>query len=211
VEGYYKHYDREPVYSIVPDPADPSAGTRRVEADGKRYGKKRAYGVEMFVHKKKLDKFYYQISYSLFSSKRRYTDGEWYDDDHNFRNAAKMTVGSNLNKSHRLSGRLDITEGNPYTPIDVTASEAAYSARYDIADGWNAKRRDPRFKLSLRYDYTLYLRRMTLTSYVEVQNLLNQQDIVMQYYSLGGKFPEGEVTTMYGRGILPVGGMTITF
>ena len=87
----------------------------------------------------------------------------------------------------------------------------SYDGRFDISDGWNSKRRDPRFKLSFRYDMTLYLKRASITSYVEIDNILNQKDVVVEYYSLGEEFPEGEINTFWCRGILPVGGITITF
>jgi hypothetical protein len=211
-EGYYKYYDREPEYGIVvPDPSRPNAGYRRIDASPDEHGRKRAVGMELFLQKKRLDRFFYQVSYSLFSVKRLYGDGNWYDDDQNFRNYGKLIIGSNFHRSHRISLRFDASEGNPYTPIDEAASMSAYDARYDIGRGWNSRRRDPRFKLSLRYDMTIYLKRASITSYVEVDNILNQKDVVMEYYSLGDAFPQGEISTFRGRGILPVGGVTITF
>lgn len=211
-EAYYKYYDREPLYTIqIPDANYPNAGYREIEASPDRQGKKKAFGLELFIHKKRLDNFFYQLSYSLTSVKRKYKNSKWYDDDHNFRNNAKLIIGSNFHRSHRASLRLDVSEGNPYTPIDKTASMNSYDTRYDVTNGWNSERRDPRINLSFRYDITMYLKRTSITSYVEVANILNRKDIIVEYYSFGDVFPEGEIKKFLGRGIFPIGGMTINF
>ncbi len=211
-EAYYKYYDREPLYSIqIPDANYPNAGYREIEALPDRQGKKKAFGLELFIHKKRLDHFFYQFSYSLSSVKRQYKSGAWHDADHNYRNSAKLIIGSNFHRSHRVSLRLDVSEGNPYTSIDETASLNSFDTRHDITNGWNGERRDPRVRLSFRYDLTMYLRRASITTYVEVENILNQKDVIAEYYSYGDVFPEGEIKKFIGRGIFPIGGITINF
>jgi len=210
-EVYYKYYDREPLYSIVPDITNSLTGERVIDVSPDHYGRKKAYGLELYLHKKKLDKFYYQVSYSLFNARRLYEDGEWYDDDYNLRNNLKTIVGSNFHKCHRVSLRMDLSEGNPYTSIDEDASDIYKRTLYKIEDGWNTKRRTMRAKFSIRYDATLYRKWGNITGYFEVQNILNQRDVYYEYYSLGKYFPKGKVEEILTRGIFPIGGCTIDF
>ncbi len=210
-EGYCKYYDREPLYSITADSSFAGAGQRSVVTGRSTYGVKRVYGLELFLQKRTHDWLYYQVAYSLFSAERRYENGKWYDDDYNLRNAATLVIGSQFHRSHRIACRMDFTEGMPYTPVDVAASTALWDTYYDISDGWNSKRRDFRFVLSLRYDLTLYFRRTAVSLYLEVENLFDNRDIVADYLSFGDKYPEREVTNYKGRGILPQGGLTVTF
>jgi hypothetical protein len=214
VEGYYKYYDREPLYeldTIMQLPGEAPAGQRKIIADPDKYGTKKAYGMEVYVHNKKMDKFFYQCSYSLFTVKQQYTNGKWYDDDDNLRNCASLIVGSNFHRSHRVSISLDFTEGYPVTPIHEAASDRAKRTLYDLHNGWNDDRRDARVNLSFRYDMTFYFRWGNLTAYAEIENMLHNQDVYQEFYRLGDKYPEGEIKRIDGKGIFPIGGLTIDF
>ena len=211
VEAYYKYYDREPLYSLIPDNSNASVGERVIEVNPDHFSKKKAYGLELYLHKKKLDKFYYQVSYSLFNVLRLYENGKWYNDDYNLRNSLNMIIGSNFHRSHRISVRMDLSEGFPYTKIDKTASDAYKRTLYAIGDGWNVKRRNIRIKLALRYDATFYLKWGNITCYLEVENILNQRDVFFEYYSIGESFPEGEIVNHLSRGFIPMGGFTVDF
>ncbi|MBD3419982.1 MAG: TonB-dependent receptor plug domain-containing protein [Chitinivibrionales bacterium] len=209
-ETYYKHYDREPIYELKREPGYPDAGTVEVILDPDRYSHKRALGIELYLHKKKLDKLYYQLAYSLFNVEREYiVEGgtEWYNDENNLRNSLSMIVGSNFHKSHSVTIRMDLTEGYPYLKVDKEASTARYRTLYDVSNGSLSERRDPRVKISLRYDWTSFFRWGNITSYFEVQNLFNQRDVAYEYYEIGKK----DVTRIMSRGILPVGGFTLDF
>ena len=105
----------------------------------------------------------------------------------------------------------DFTEGAPFTPVDIVATGKNHSIRYDMSDGWNKKRRNARVLLSFRYEFTMYLRNTTISSYVEVENILNHRDDLYEYFSLGEHFGDGKIVSFKGRGILPVGGVQITF
>jgi len=208
-EGYYKYYDREPLYAV--HDTMPGVGQRSVVTGRNTYGLKRVYGLELFLQKRKQDWLYYQLAYSLFNAERRYEDGKWYDDDFNVRNCAKLVIGSQFHRSHRIACRMDFLEGLPYTPVDIDASTSLWDTYYDTRNGWNSKRRDFRFVLSLRYDPTLFFQRTSATLYLEVENLLNNEVLLAEYLSFGDKYPEREVKSWEGRGILPQGGLTITF
>ncbi|MBD3344358.1 MAG: TonB-dependent receptor plug domain-containing protein [Chitinivibrionales bacterium] len=210
-EFYYKLYDKEPLYRIVSPANAPGKGMRQIVIKPDRYSEKKAYGFELYIHKKKLDNLYYQFSYTFYNSLQEYENNEWYVSDENLRNCASLILGSNFNKNHRLSMRFDFSEGRPYTPIDQEVSFLSGETVYDFADGWNSKRRPMRTKLALRYDATWYFRWGNITSYFEIKNVLNQKDIVAEYYSLGDRFPEGEIKQFKGQGIMPVGGFKLDF
>lgn len=211
-EVFYKYYDREPVYRLTTlDSLNPNSGTRQISIEPDHYSRKKAYGLEFYLQKKRMDAFFYQFSYSLSNVIQEYADGKWYDDDNNLRNSATIILGSNFHKSHRISLRFDISEGYPYTPIDRQNSDQFKITYYDISEGWNYKRRPIRLKLNLRYDLSLYLSRANVVLYLEGYNLLNQRDIVYEYYARGEKYPEGRIIKMFSRSILPGLGLYITF
>jgi hypothetical protein len=203
-EMYYKYYDREPDY-VIED------GERTISSNKNSYGEKRAYGLELYLQKKRIDLFYYQLSYTFFNSKQKYANGKWYLDDNNIRNCANIILGSNLNKNNSILVRLDISEGYPYTPIDFKSSNATLKTAYSTSKGWNPERRETRVKLSLRYNFKLYFKRVNVTAYIEAQNLLNQRDVVQEWYARGAKFGQGYIDQYLSRGIFPVGGMTVDF
>lgn len=203
-ETYYKYYDREPNF-VIED------GRREISSKKDNYGKKQVYGLEVFLHKKRIDYFYYQLSYTFFNSKQKYANGKWYVDDNNLRNSANIILGSNFNKSNSILVRLDVTEGYPYTPIDYQSSNNTLQTTHSIDDGWNSRRRNTRIKLSLRYNLKLYYKKVNVTAYIEAQNILNQRDVVQEWYARGAKFGQGYIDQYLSRGIFPVGGLTIEF
>jgi hypothetical protein len=204
METYYKYGDREPFYAIVDN-------NRQMMTDFARYGKKKTYGIEVSLQKKHHDWFYYQLGYTYFDSRLQYQDGNWYDADLNLHNAGTAIVGSALNKYHSISLRLDMSEGAPYTPVDVVASKQRYYTVYDVSKGWNAQRREPRVELGIRYDLSLYLKRCTVTAYVEVQNLLGRRYIISEELRQGRKYGDGYIYQYKSRGIFPVGGLMVDF
>jgi hypothetical protein len=206
IEGFVKHYDREPLYTLYAD-----SGKAGVEVDPNEYGEKRAYGVEIHLQKKRRDRFYYALSHTLYSVERQYRDGRWYNDRDNLRNCATIILGSNFHKNHGISARCDLSEGRPYTPIDVAASREAHRTVYDLRGGWLEKRRDPRVKVSLRYSSTNYFPRANLTSYVEIRNLLNRRDVVQEYYSHGDNLADAGTVRYLSSKIFFVGGVTVDF
>jgi len=212
-ETYLKYYDREPVYHLVSagDPRHPDAGWRQTALEPDNHGRKRAYGLELYVQKKKLDLFYYQAAYALMRAEREYDGGAWYEDDNCLHHSASLVLGSNFHRSHRISMRFDVSEGFPYTPLDMAASVDLAQTTYNIGDGWNGRRRAWRFKLNLRYDLTLYLRHANIVLYLEGYNLLNQRDIAYEYYTFGERWPGGTRTEVLSRSILPGLGLYVTF
>ncbi|MGD9200287.1 MAG: TonB-dependent receptor [Chitinispirillia bacterium] len=197
-EVYYKHYDREPFYEIRDQ-------QRVAIITFDKFGTKRAYGIELYLQKKKKDKFYYNISYTLLNSELQYKDKKWHIDDYNLRNNATIVLGSQFHRFHGVCLRFDLSEGYPYTPIDMTNS--GIETKYIVTDGWNTKRRKFRAKIGFRYNLTWYLKRSNVTLYAEVKNILNQRDIVYSYYDPS----QSKIVYFNGMGILPVGGLTIDF
>ncbi|MBD3316139.1 MAG: hypothetical protein GF344_10150 [Chitinivibrionales bacterium] len=204
IESFYKYYDREPSYTF-----DTDSARVLIEVMPDNYGTKKAYGIEFHLRKKRRDHFFYELAYTFYSVRRQYTNGAWYNDHNNLRNTATMIVGSNFHKNHGVSVRCDLSEGRPYTPIDEEASADSFRTVYDLSVGPYKQRRDPRIKLSLRYNSTGYYRWGNITGYVEIQNLLNQKDVVNEYFSAGDGLSETNVVRYLSRGIFIVGGVTV--
>ena len=130
--------------------------------------------------------------------------------DRCLQNNASMIIGSKINKHNSVVIRCDISEGFPFTKINLEKSKEHVETIYDIDKGWNTYQDKPRVKLSVRYDLQLFLKRSNLTAYFEIQNVFNQQDVLHEWYIALGK-NKGYIIKRLSTGIIPIGGLTIDF
>lgn len=206
VETYFKWYDREALFAL-----DSAQGERNVTPAIRDFGHRRATGLELHLQKRRQDRFYYELAYSFAIAEQEYATGEWLPTDDNLRHSAKLILGSRLNQAHTVSGRLDLSEGRPFTPIDTTRSLAQCRTVYNTAAGWNSERRDPIVNLALRYAHNSYYRWGRVENYVELTNLLNRTYPVQEYYERGHSPADGRIATYDSRGIFFVGGVAVNF
>jgi hypothetical protein len=204
-ESYYKLYDREypfigPDYRRYYD----YSGDSLIWLFDKADGKKIAYGLEVLFRKGRFDRFYYAFSYSLFTVKNRYVNGNWYNDENNIRSTAGLTLGSNFAKNHGLSFRLAVAGGRPYSAI--TSSGPDNDFEYDTTKGFYSEQLDPIVTASLRYSFTLNRKWGNLTGYLEIWNLFNQTPVAERYYNGSSGYRDFKP-----NGILPLAGLKADF
>jgi len=205
-ETWYKWYDREACYAL-----DSLQGDRSVTPVGTDFGHRRAAGLEMHLRKPRQDRFFYELAYSFTIAEQEYADGTWVPADENRRHNGKLILGSRLTQSHSVSGRIDLSEGRPYTPVDEERSLATWRTVYDIDEGWNSKRREFVANLALRYTHKSNYDWGRVESYCEVTNLLNRVYPVQEYYERGRTPADGRIASFDSRGIFFVGGVSVNY
>jgi hypothetical protein len=177
------------------------------------YGRRRTtgldYGGELLLRRRLSRRLYGWISYTIMRSLRRGPEGVApgdFDQPHNL--VAVLSV--RLPRGWRLGGRFRVASGNPYRPV-VGVAELDESHRPPLSTplyGDSNSARFPTFhQLDARVDKQWSLRRATVTSYLDVQNVYNRQNVEAwihqrDYRGLIGAF---------GLPILPVLGVRVDF
>jgi hypothetical protein len=179
-EAYYKWYDREyerirPDYFVYQKEWDDAAEKGLPLHMSKPQGKKKVYGLELFLQKQRQEGIFYSIGYSLFSSQNRYADGKWYNDENNLQNTLGLTLGARFNKHHEFSVRLAAAQGRPYCAI---TKDPQGKADYDPITGFFTKRLDPSFSTNVRYSFILFPKWGTVTGYIEAWNLFDYTPVI---------------------------------
>lgn len=212
-ETYYKWYDRE--YPYVSPGMRQYVTTYYNENTNRREfiwklsdpeGKKKSYGIEFLLQKRKYDRLYYSGSFSLFSIENKYTDGKWYHDEMDVGKTFGLSIGSNINKHHGVSIRMQLYNGRRYSPIVFNQLEDRYEI--DSTSGYHSRHLPLFASLNLRYTFKAFLNRGNITGYLEVMNLLNSMPVVERYFD---RYSRTGFKDYESNGILPVAGITVDF
>jgi outer membrane cobalamin receptor len=96
--------------------------------------------------------------------------------------------------------------GRPYTPYDINASVNAGRGVWDM-NNFNGERYPAYHRLDLRVDKKFYFKKASITGYLELQNVYNQQNIYGYFWNQA----KNEVGTIYHWAFMPVGGFSMQF
>lgn len=188
VEGFYKDFDE----LVVSTPANDSEGAGTAYEN---IGSGRAYGAELLLRYKPVDRFFGWIAYTLSNSERRDAPDQEYvpfavDQTH-----VLTALGSyKLGKGWELGARFRYTSGTPYTPylggvmdFDAGAYAPVLSSQVNSARG------EAFHQLDVRVDKTWEFQSWRLGAYLDVQNAYNHRSSdspTYNYdYSQTGRFP----------------------
>jgi hypothetical protein len=193
---YNKEYPYKKPYTVRADTGwrgnDGYWRVRVAEADGKKV----AAGLEVSLHNETGKKFRYRLALSIGKVKNRFTDKKWYNDENDIRAALKTVVSAKLKKYHHFSFTSIISDGRPYSSTDTLAPRSE----------WFVRRFDPTFFISARYSFIYTGKRLSLGTYVDVQNIFNQtHTIAMREINNKTRAPREM------DGILPTAGLTVSF
>lgn len=141
------------------------------------------YGVELtlerFLHKG----FYYLVTTSVFNSKYRGSDLQWRNTAFNTGFVANVLAGREFKMGKKgtvgVDSKLAFAGGQPYTPFDLTASEAA---------GYVVLKEDQAYSLrnaaylrwDLKFSYARNGKRVTQKWYIDLQNISNRENIYIK-------------------------------
>ncbi len=206
-EVYYQHLynipiskDKTSTYSIL----NVTDGYNTEELSNKGLG--RNYGAELtyerFLHKS----LYYLLSASLYDSKYKAANGEWYKTRFNTNYAVTFTAGKEWIITKRGKNRIIgfniksiYVGGFRYTPIDLPASIAAGETKIQKDKTFEGKNPDY-YRLDIRISVKRNFKHVTSTLALDIQNTTNRKNVGGQYFDS----KTGAVKYWYQTPLLPL-------
>jgi hypothetical protein len=181
--GFYKHlWDLLfPSSQLRRDPSEPEAGPR--PENFANTGSGEVYGGELLVQKPLGDNFYGWMSYTLMRSVRTPAPGQpqqLFDFDQT--HILTLIASYEFPLRWRLGLRFRLVSGNPFTAVTDSAFDATSGGSLPIFGPINGDRYPTFHQLDLRIDKTWEYRRVRVTSYLDVQNVYNAQNIEFLSY-----------------------------
>ncbi len=208
VESYYQRLYNVPVsvrpssYSVLNEGDD----LNRFFPDSLlNAGIGRNYGVEFTLEKFFGNHYFFLFTSSLFDSKYRGSDGNWYNTVFNSNyvlnllGTREFTWGSKTNSTFGIGGKITFAGGKRYTPIDTLASEKAGEAVF-IDTLRNTLQTKPYFRADLKINYKLNAKSVTHEFGLDLVNVFNTKNIFKLRY-VGGSEP---IREEYQLGFLPI-------
>ncbi|WP_300664455.1 TonB-dependent receptor [Fluviicola sp.] len=207
-EVYYQHLFHVPIsqdptstYSILNSQNGFPSEMLTNSGLGKNYGLELTY--ERFLFKN----LYYLLSASLYESKYRAADGNWYDTQFNTNYATSLTIGKEWNLKSRKHKNRSIgfniktiyVGGFRYTPIDLNASIAAGETKFVTSQTYG-KRMPDYYRLDIRLSLKRNYKRLTSTVALDIQNTTNRKNVGGQYFDE----KTGNVKYWYQSPLLPI-------
>lgn len=228
-EGFYKQYFNYPVDTITGNSLANSGADYFVVGNVpvKNIGNGRAYGFEILNRIIKKN-FFFILSFtyviSEFTDKyKQYKPSSWDN-----RYLLTITSSKSLPKNWRIGIKWRFVGGLPYTPYDLEYSSlviawGANQKPYLDYSKLNTLRFKPYNQLDIRIDKNFFFKKVTLMTYIDIQNLFNskdqQQNYVVREKNPDGTFKKTDNGTRYvlkevenfGGTILPTIGIIIKF
>lgn len=210
VEAYDKEY-----YHFPLDPQQPSLfifdevfyeGSFREHDHLVSKGRGRAYGIELRIQKKLVEKLYGVVSASYFRTHYQGLDGIWRNRAYDNRFIISSMGGYKFNKQWECSLKWVYAGGYPYTPFDMEASKKVNTGIYEISR-INSERLPPYHSLNLRMDKRFYFKGSHLILYLTVWNIFDRENVTSHYWNTIKEEPD-QVELW---GILPCFGLEFEF
>lgn len=96
--------------------------------------------------------------------------------------------------------------GRPYTPFDAATSSMLGRGVWDMSK-FNEERYPAYSRLDVRVDKKFYFKKVCLTTYFELQNAYNRENVYSYFWNKA----KNEQGTVYQWGFFPVGGFNLEF
>ncbi len=207
-ELYYQHLynipisiDKTSTYSIINAVDGYNTNELVNKGLGKNYGIELTY--ERFLHKN----MYYLLSVSLYESKYKAPNNNWYNTMFNTNYAVTLTGGkewvlSNPTKNRIIGFNIKTlyVGGLRYTSIDVPASIAAGGETKEVSNTAFDNKMPDYFRLDWRLSLKRNYKKITTTVAIDIQNTTNRKNVGGQYYDL----KTGTVKYWYQAPLIPL-------
>ncbi len=184
--GFYKHlWDLLAPSGVLR--LDPNLGEGEAQPRPENFantGIGNVYGGELLIQKALGDNFYGWLSYTLMRSVRTPAPGQAeqlfdFDQTH----ILTLIASYEFPLHWRLGLRFRLVSGNPYTPTTDGVFDATTGGYLPISGPINGDRLPTFHQLDLRLDKTWVYRRVRVTSYLDILNVYNAQNIEFLSYS----------------------------
>lgn len=182
IEGFYKGYSNYPVslrdsvslankggdFGVVGDEPVSSVGTGR------------AYGFEILIRRKLIEKMNFLLSYTFVKSEFTDLSGNYIPSAWDAGNIANILLSRNFKHNWTIGARWKYSGGSPYTPYDENTSSLVQA--WDVQgrpylnySQYNTLRLKPYHQLDIRVDKQYFFKKWSLTAYIDIQNAYNFQ------------------------------------
>lgn len=163
-------------------------------------------GLELTYERFMYKNLYYLLSASLYDSKYKAADNNWYNTRFNTNYAVTFTAGKEWTLSEKRKNRIIgfniksiYVGGFRYTPIDLPASLVAGETKLDDTKTFADKNPDY-WRLDLRVSVKRNFKKLTSTLALDIQNTTNRKNVGGQYFDVN----TGEVKYWYQTPLLPL-------
>jgi hypothetical protein len=153
-------------------------------------GERRAFGMEISLQKEKKNQIDYNFNVSLSLVENKYTNGRWYNDEHDIPVSFKSKFGILMGESHLFAIGVFYSIGRPFYEMQNNTGGVYYNKRFK-----------PSFLLNFRYSFNHQFTHARVNAYIELMNILNQRHIIYKDWDLEYKL----------NGFLPIGGIRVEF
>ena len=150
-------------------------------------GKARNYGLELTFEKFFSNQYYFLSTYSIYDSKYKAADNNWYDSRYNFNytfnlvGGKEFTVGKTNNNIIGVNAKILMNGGKRGTPYDIDNFNSTGDIRFI-----ENERNTLQFKDYLRFDASFYYRlnrsKVSHVISLDVQNITNRQNVDSQFF-----------------------------
>ncbi len=168
------------------------------------------YGLELTLEKFYQKNYYLLFTTSLFRSRYRAGNGEWYNSKFDAGYIFNVLAGREWtifkNNKILLDFKTTYAGGRRFTPIDLTASQNAGIPIF-LADQTFALRHKNYFRTDIKISYRLNRPKISHEVFVNVDNVFNISNVFAEYYSPLAQ----NVVTINQLGRFPTFQYTITF
>lgn len=146
---------------------------------------------------------YYLVTASFFDSKYIASDGNEYSTAFNGNYVINILGGKEFEISRKntknkkfltIDGKIAAAGGRPYTPLDLEASIASGSTKYDDTRPYS-ERFDNYFRADLRVSIRIDSKRVSQEWALDIQNLTNHENPLYMYFDLDTGDPKPENQT----------------
>lgn len=146
----------------------------------------RNYGLELLLRRPLTRRLYGWLAYTAMRSQtlvqaRGPEAGERYPADFDQRHNLAVIASVKLRRGWQVGGRFRLVSGTPYTPL-LGALQVQGSFQ-PISGVYNSARFPPFHQLDLRVDRRWILRRVSVTAYLDVQNVYNHNNVEAYLYN----------------------------
>ncbi len=206
-EIYYQHLfnipvstDKTSTFSVLNSTGGYTTDPLNNKGFGRNYGLELTY--ERFLH----NNLYYLVSGSLYDSKYKAANGQWYNTQFNTNYALTITAGKEWTLSEKRKNRiigLNIKSvyvgGMRYTPINLEASVLKGETVEDKSKTFGNKNPDY-YRLDIRISVKRNYKKLTSTLALDIQNTTNRKNIGGQYYDSN----TGKIKYWYQAPLIPI-------
>jgi hypothetical protein len=161
------------------------------------------YGLELTAERFFSKNIYYLATLSLFESKYKGSDGIERNTAFNGNYVVNVLVGKefplNSKSSLNIDFKMTYAGGKRFTPIDLEASQAAGTTKYDETKAFS-QQFDPFFKADIKFGYKLNWRKVSQEWVFYIENFTDHDNVLMQTYSKS----KNEVKNVSQLGFFPM-------